>query len=101
MSDCLDIRRTAGVAAAGFKQPRGCGEWLTCFGKVMGKNFRLSTTLVRRAILKRCCDSAVQSLARPAQQCAISGILYQRVLELVDRCGRRAALKHQAGGHEL
>jgi hypothetical protein len=51
--------------------------------------------------LERFGDLRVQLLPRAAQQAAVGRrILYQRVLEAIDRVGRRATLEHQLGGEE-
>jgi hypothetical protein len=42
----------------------------------------------------------VQFLPRTPQQAAVGRIPYQRVLETVDRIGRRATLVHQLGRDE-
>ena len=46
-------------------------------------------------------DLRMQLLPGIAQQAAVRRVLHQRVLEAVDRVGRRAALKDQLGSDEL
>jgi hypothetical protein len=46
-------------------------------------------------------DLRVQLLPGIAQQAAMRRVLYQRVLEAVERLGRRAALEDQLGSDEL
>jgi hypothetical protein len=45
-------------------------------------------------------DPRVQLLPCATKQAAVRRVLHQRVLETVDRIGRRTALKHQLGGDE-
>jgi len=45
-------------------------------------------------------DLRVQLLARAAQQAAVRRVLHQRVLEGIDRVGRRASLEHQFGSDQ-
>src|SRR4029077_3663295 len=45
-------------------------------------------------------DLRVQLLPRAAQQAAVRRVLHQRVLEAIDRVGRRASLEDQLGGDE-
>jgi len=45
-------------------------------------------------------DLRMQLLPRSAQQAAVSCVLHQRVLEAIDRVGRRAPLNDQFGGDE-
>ena len=45
-------------------------------------------------------DLRVQLLPSAAQQAPMRRVLHQRVLETIDRLGRRAALEHQLGGDE-
>ena len=47
---------------------------------------------------ERLCDLRVQLLPSLAQQIVVRRILYQRVLEAVDRVGRHTTLQHQLGG---
>src|SRR5207247_8268604 len=46
-------------------------------------------------------DPRMQLLARAAQQAAMRRVLHQRVLESINRVGRRAALEDQLGSDEL
>jgi len=46
-------------------------------------------------------DLRMQLLPGIAQQAAVCCVLHQRVLEAVDRVGRRAALEDQLGSNEL
>ena len=50
--------------------------------------------------LQRYGDPPMQSLARAAQQCAVGGVLNQRVLEQIFRSRRHAALKNEAGADD-
>src|SRR6267378_1005625 len=45
-------------------------------------------------------DLRVEVLPRAAKQAAMRRVLDQRVLEAIDRLGRRAALEEQLGGDE-
>ena len=45
-------------------------------------------------------DLRVQLLARAAQQAAVRRVLHQRVLESIDRVGRRTTLEDQLGRDE-
>ena len=46
-----------------------------------------------RLCFERICDLGVQLLTGAAQQAAMRRVLHQRVLEAIDRAGRRASLK--------
>src|SRR5215469_6112184 len=66
----------------------------------MREDLRPGFDEVRRPLFQRLGDPAMQGLARAAQQAAVRRILYQRVLEGIDRVRRRAALKDQLGCDE-
>ena len=67
---------------------------------MLRKEFGLGIHQLGGMGFERLGDLRVQSLANVTQQAAVCRALHQRMLEAVDRVGRRAALEHQPGSNE-
>src|SRR5262245_33498663 len=67
---------------------------------MLGKELGLGIYQFGRISFERCGDLRVQLLASTTQKAAVCRVLHQRVLEAVDRFGRRASLEHQLGTNE-
>ena len=65
------------------------------------EEFGLGLHQLGRMGFERFGDLRMQLLPSTAQQAAMRHVLYQRVLEAVDRLGWRATLEHQLGGDEV
>src|SRR5208282_6197482 len=68
-----------------------------CLLIMLGENFRLAVHQLRGMGFERLGDPCMQLLPSIAQQAAMRRVLYQRMLEAVDRFRRRPALEHQLG----
>ena len=67
---------------------------------VVGKKLGLCFACTGKLLLQHPHDAGVKLLAPAAQQGAVGGILYKRVLESVLRVRRRPAPENQLGAHE-
>src|ERR1700740_3624983 len=67
---------------------------------MLRKELGLSDHQLGEMSFERLCDLCVQSLASATQKAAVGRVLHQRVLEAVNRIGRRTALEHQFGTDE-
>jgi hypothetical protein len=70
------------------------------FRVMLREELWLGVRQLRGVGFERFGNLCVQLLARAAQQTAVRRVLYQRVLEGIDRVGRPAALEDQLGGDE-
>src|SRR5262245_51759198 len=68
---------------------------------MMGEEFRLGGGKFWEAFRQDGGNACVQLLPRTAQQRAVGRFLHQRVLECIDRIGRRAPAVDQLRGNEL
>src|ERR1700746_1337280 len=102
-----DGKRCTGVrysVAGEVREARSRGCWRTprsstssCRSAVvMRDDLRPRFDEVRKPLFQRLGDPAMQGLARAAQQCAVGGVLDQRVLEQIFGHRRCAALEDQA-----
>src|SRR4029077_9072351 len=66
------------------------------FSVVMRQQLGLTFSDFRKLILKGFCNACVKRASRLAKQCAVGGILYERVLEQVVRVRRHTLLGQQA-----
>jgi hypothetical protein len=71
------------------------------FGVMLREKFGLALRQFREMGFKRFGNLRMQLLPGTSQQAAVRRVLNQRVLEGVDRVGRRAALEHQLGSDEV
>src|SRR5690348_15070238 len=94
--DCLDIGGPLGGTSARF-QPIGRSAFsLTGCGQVMREDLWPRLHEVRKPLLQRLGDAAMQGLARATQQGAVGGVLDQRVLEQVLGDRGDTALENEA-----
>ena len=70
-------------------------------GRVLSQERRLGGNDLGELVFQRRRNAAVQLLATAAQQRAVGGVLYQRVLESVFSVGRTPAPEDQLGASEL
>jgi hypothetical protein len=96
----LELRRCFRHRRAGGGPPTGADPPVDGFfseaglGVVPREELGMSVRDLRVIGLERLGDLRVQLLAGAAQQAAMRSVLHQRVLEAVDRLGRRTALEH-------
>jgi hypothetical protein len=101
MADGFEMRHTLGGMSAGLQPLIGCTLGLASRGQMMRQEFRLALDEISKMLFQRRRDPGVQFLASSAQQCAIGGVLHQRVLEQVGGVRSGTATKQQSRIAEL
>ena len=97
MADGFEMGRTRGGMLAGLQPLIHRALGIAGSGQVMGQKLGLALDEIGEKLLQHCCDARVQFLASGAQQCAVRGVLHQRVLEEIGGLRRDTAAKQPPG----
>src|SRR5262249_53874061 len=91
MFGCLDISQARHSVLAGLEPLRDGTLAGSGSGQRVCQPFRLTLDYIRKVMLEHRRGAGMQFLPPGPQQCAIGGVLYQRMLEPVRRLWRHAA----------
>ena len=99
--DCLDLGKTALRSPAGVAIPLRSRLKQSGLSEMMRHNLRFDLRPLRQTIADRFGDAPMKLLATALKESRISRVLHERMLESIDRIGRRAAPEQQPGMLEL